>query len=227
MKDGLFTFLSSKNFKTNQNDFSLQINFRDFDKFIKLLSNFNSFKLIQKNNCFCLIQEGEKYYFSFSGYNNSNVYDALGKKIEEKLKNYYPNTCKMFQFCKKDENMLSYGYKKLNHDFEHFSKPLRESEQDNPSPEKIEFQYSCCERKIFPYIKNKSESMYIYCKYEPCVRCMPAIEEKKKLYGDNFMYFAFIKNAKEFSIYLEEKKKTLPKKEDFIFTLKKSKLYFI
>ena len=62
----------------------------------------------------------------------------------------------MFQFCKKDENMLSYGYINLNKEFVAFPNPLKESEQSNPPLEKKDSQYSCCERKIFPYIKNKS-----------------------------------------------------------------------
>ena len=228
IKDSLLSFFNYANFQNEKKSeyIYLNIDFRNFDRFIKLLSNYKeSLKFIDSNNCFCLIQEGEKYYFSFSGY--SKYYDKLGCRIEDNLNSYFYNNNKMFNFCKKNNNMLSYGYKTQNNNFIFFDKPIRVSEQKKPYLEKLKAQYSCCERKIFPYIKNKSESMYIFCKYEPCVRCNPAIEEMKKQYGINFMYFAFIKNAKTFSVYLKEKKKNLPKEEDCIYTFRKLFYSFI
>lgn len=219
IKNTLLNFLNIIEYKDTDKKSTIHIDFSDFDKFIKLLRNFQGCsKFLNKKKCFCLIQEGEKYYFSFSGYESNNNYDALGKKIKEKLNEYYLNTCKMFQFCKKDENMLSYGYINLNKEFVAFPNPLKESEQSNPPLEKKDSQYSCCERKIFPYIKNKSASMYIFCKYEPCERCKPAIKEQKKQYGDNFMYFAFAKNYEVFQSYIKSQKDMLTKNDDYIYT---------
>ena len=141
---------------------------------------------------------------------------------------YLPSNNEVLQFCKRNDDMLSYGNEIKNDKLLKFSSPKKFGKQKNIlDKEFLINQYRCCERKIFPYIKDKSESMYIYCKYEPCVRCIPAIEDMKKQYGKNFMYFAFIKNAKTFSCYLKEKKKNLPKEEDYIYTFRKLFYSFI
>ena len=239
IKEALLSFVNYRNFQNENKSFYLNIDFRNFDRFIKLLSNYKeSSKFIDKDNCFCLIQEGEKYYFSFSGYKHNKctsyyddddtVYDDLSKTIIKDFKLYLPSNNEVLQFCKRNDDMLSYGNEIKNDKLLKFSSPKKFGKQKNIlDKEFLINQYRCCERKIFPYIKDKSESMYIYCKYEPCVRCIPAIEDMKKQYGKNFMYFAFIKNAKTFSCYLKEKKKNLPKEEDYIYTFRKLFYSFI
>ncbi|MEE0878592.1 MAG: hypothetical protein UH788_04890, partial [Treponemataceae bacterium] len=199
-----------------------EIDFSKFDTFILLLKryrgNFGKANFIDGRNCFCLVQTDLKYYFSLSGYDykinkkNNNIY----KELEKNLNDFFSDST--FQLCQIGDDMLSYGNEIKNDELIKFSSPKKFCEQKNIGDDNLRSQYSCCERKIFPYIKDKSKSMYIYCKYEPCVRCIPAIEDMKKQYGKNFMYFAFIKNAKTFSCYLKEKKKNLPKEEDYIYT---------
>ena len=228
IKEALLSFVNYRNFQNENKSFYLNIDFRNFDRFIKLLSNYKeSSNFIDKDNCFCLIQEGEKYYFSLSGYDykinkkNNNIYE----KLETNLNKFFSDST--FQLCQIGDDMLSYGNEIKNDELIKFSSPKKFCEQKNIGDDNLRSQYSCCERKIFPYIKDKSKSMYIYCKYEPCVRCIPAIEDMKKQYGKNFMYFAFIKNAKTFSCYLKEKKKNLPKEEDYIYTFRKLFYSFI
>ena len=89
--------------------------------------------------------------------------------------------------------------------------PKKLSEQNNLTDDELKWQYACCERKIFIYTDkyvSEEKSMFIYCKYAPCKRCTPAIDEQAKKHSI-FMFFAFIKNAKAFKKYLKEKKQRL------------------
>jgi hypothetical protein len=59
--------------------------------------------------------------------------------------------------------------------------------------------------------------MYIYCKYAPCKKCTPAIEEQAKKHS-NFMFFAFIKNSEAFEKYLDEKNQKLGEEPKYLYT---------
>ena len=221
IKDVLLSFFNYANFQNSSNKQSMVINFNNLNRFIKLLKNYKESQVFfYQSNCFCLIQEGKKYYFSFSGYKHHKdgsfyddddlEYENLGTTIKNKLNSFFSNKKDMFTFCRRTDSMLSYG-EFCEKKFVNFPSPISFAEQKGlVAKKKLPDQYRCCERKIFPYIKNKSESMNIYCKYEPCIRCMPAIEEKKKLYANNFAYFAFIKDYKTFAECI--------KKQNFFFT---------
>lgn len=204
-------------FYQDSKKFSMEINFTIFDLFIKLLKNYKEKgveKFIEQGNCFCLIQKGEKFYFSFSGYDDKH-YKNLGMKMKKYLKEKFN---KEFYFCQTNPDMLSYGNINTDGGFELFPSPKKLSEQNNAK--KLTSLYSCCERKIFSSKNFKlyeSESMYIYCKYEPCKKCIPAIEEQEKKYS-NFMFFAFIKNAKAFEKYLKEKIQRLSDDPKYLYT---------
>jgi len=205
-------------FNQNSKSFSIEINFTKFDLFIKLLENYKEeggAKFIEEGNCFCLIQKSEKFYFSFSGYDDDK-YTKIGMKMQKYLGEKFK---KEFNFCQTNPNMLSYGYIKTDGDFE-LSPPPKKLSENNATEDELKRQYACCERKIFSYTDKcvqQENSMYIYCKYAPCKRCIPAIEEQEKKYS-NFMFFAFIKNAKAFKKYLKEKKQRLCDDPKYLYT---------
>ena len=213
VKDAIFKFCNFQNIN-NKINYSLQIDFKDFDTFITLLKNKSIRNIndpnIYENNCFCLAQVNDDYYFSFSGYEDK-IYKYLADNIKDNLKKNFPN--KKFIYCEKNDDMLSYGYRD-NNEFTKFESPKRESEQqNNPSSEPVSKQYCCCERKIFAYTNKGTiqfNQMFIYCKYEPCKKCIPAVEEQEKKFNV-FMFFAFIENARTFKKYIDKKKQRLPK----------------
>ena len=191
----LLSYCNYRNFQNNQNKFELEFDFKRFDRFISLLKKYRGYwdkeDFTEGTNCFCLIHEGKSYYFSLSGYND--CYKTLGEKIENDFKSYFPNN--LLKFCDRTDNMLSYGDKIDGDSLVKFDKPKKFSDQKNIlNKDDLKKQYSCCERKIFPHIKKKSDKLYIYCKYEPCLRCKPAIEEIKKQYTDT-RFYAFEKNS--------------------------------
>lgn len=219
IKDAIIKFCNFQN-ANNKIEYSLQIDFRDFDSFITLLKNKSIRNIndpnIFKNNCFCLVQVDDNYYFSFSGYDDKR-YKNLGMKMKKYLEEKFN---KEFNFCQTNPNMLSYGYKNENGKFELSLPPKKLSEQNNLTDDELKWQYACCERKIFSpknFKLNEADSMYIYCKYEPCKKCTPAIEEQENKHS-NFMFFAFIKNAKAFKKYLEEKKQRLCDGPKYLYT---------
>lgn len=219
IKDAIFNFCNSQN-TNNKINYSLQIDFRDFDIFITLLNNKSIRNIndpnIFKNNCFCLVQVDDNYYFSFSGYNDKH-YKNLGMKMKKYLEEKFK---KVFNFCQTNPDMLSYGYKNENGKFELSFSPKKLSKQNNLTEDELEWQYACCERKIFAskdFKLNESESMYIYCKYEPCDKCTPAIKKQAKKHS-NFMFFAFIKDNIAFDKYLKEKNKKLHKEPKYLYT---------
>ena len=205
-------------FNQNSKNFFIEINLTRFDLFIKLLENYKEAggsKFLKKGNCFCLIQKGEKFYFSFSGYKDDKY-----KSLSESLKTYLEKIFigKIFNYCERNNDMLSYGYKNDNGEFE-LSPPPKKLSENNATEDELKWQYACCERKIFAskdFQLNESESMYIYCKYAPCEKCTPAIEEQAKKHS-NFMFFAFIKNYESFKKYLDEKKQRLSEKYLYTF----------
>ena len=67
-------------------------------------------------------------------------------------------------------------------------------------------QYSCCERKIFPFLKQNSIRLVIYCKYEPCCLCIPAIRREKIAYKQ-LKFYAFAKNFKQVKKMINNHKK--------------------
>lgn len=220
IKDVIIKFCNFQN-TNNKINYSLQIDFRDFDTFITLLKNKSIRNIndpnIFKNNCFCLVQVDDNYYFSFSGYEDK-IYESLSKKILKALKIFFPD--KKFLYCERTDDMLSYGYKNENGKFELFLLPKKLSEQNNLTDDELKWQYACCERKIFAskdFKLNESESMYIYCKYEPCDKCTLAIDEQEKKHS-NFMFFAFIKDNIAFDKYLKEKNKKLHKEPKYLYT---------
>lgn len=222
VKDAIFKFCNFQNIN-NKINYSLQIDFKDFDTFITLLKNKSIRNIndpnIYKNNCFCLAQVNDDYYFSFSGYEDK-IYESLSKKILKTLKNFFPD--QKFLYCERTDDMLSYGYRNKTKRFIKFSKPKTELEQKAAVkiPEELNSQYACCERKIFAYTNKDTTQfnrMFIYCKYEPCVRCKSAIEEQEKKFNV-FMFFAFIKDNIAFDEYMKEKKQKLITKKSNIYT---------
>lgn len=208
IKNILLTFCNSLNFQRKSKEFVLEIDFRKFDKFISLLNKHKNYSgkadFINGRNCFCLIHEGKDYYFSLSGY--SDNYEEMGYKIQKDFKIYFPNNS--LHFCKRNSDMLSYGYLNKNRKFVKFKHPQKEEEQkDLFSQKDMSLQYSCCERKIFAYTDKKIDNlknMYIYCKYKSCKLCVPAIRKQKNKYCD-FKFYAFVKNRKSLNRHIKKK----------------------
>lgn len=215
IENSLLSFCNYRNFQSIKNKFELEFDFKRFDRFISLLKKYrgdwSKADFTKGKNCFCLVHEGKSYYFSLSGY--SNNYEDLGDKIANDFKGYFPNNS--FQFCKIHPDMLSYGNKIFINKLVKFSSPKKFCEQKNIGDDNLKSQYSCCERKIFPYVKEKSNKMYIYCKYEPCIRCKPAIKEMKKIYS-NFRFYAFEKDSAKFKRQIIKKKKILLKQQNIV-----------
>ena len=65
--------------------------------------------------------------------------------------------------------------------------------------------------------KRLTKIIPLDCKYEPCVRCKPAIEEQEKK-CNIFMFFAFIENYKAFKKYIEAKQQKLINKPKYLYT---------
>ena len=195
---GLLELLHFKNFKCEPEDPSIIIDLKEFDQFTSLFKERHNKIFFRGKRCFCLIREGDKYFFSVSGYNIENNYAGLVNEIREFSSKNFKN---YFEFCEISDEMLSYGTKKNKHDkFVKFSKPIKYKDvKEKTDDSNIQNQYSCCERKIFQYTTNKDLPLYIFCKYEPCENCELAEKEQEKLRNANKVHFlALAKNRKDF-----------------------------
>lgn len=199
VRNGLLQMLSS--FSLNKSTAcEIGIDFFIFDDFIKLLETFDRKKYIYKNPCFCLAHENTEYYFSLSGDKKEpekQFFDKIRENIIEIVKKEF-NQPITVNYCRISDKTLSYGRKDENRKFISFSSmgiksPISYGEYDEAIyiEKKID-SFTCCERKLFSGM-NLNGSIDLYCKYEPCVRCIPSINDNKKKYSD-FKFYAFAKN---------------------------------
>ncbi|MBP5592262.1 hypothetical protein J6Y50_10470 [bacterium] len=205
---GLLELLHFNNFKCEQEAPSIIIDLKEFDQFTSLFKERHNKKFFIGQKCFCLIREGDKYFFSVSGYNIKNNYAGLVNEIREFSSKNFKNS---FEFCEISDEMLSYGTEE-NDKFVKFPKPIKYKDQKEKIDKKsLAYQYRCCERKIFPYTKNFKQPLYIFCKYEPCENCTLAKEEQEKLRNTKEIHFLAL--AKDQEDFLERINKGLTLKE--------------
>ncbi len=214
MTECLFNLCSYKTQQTPTSNFTIEIDFTDVNRFMSLLSKYKNLAppkvdYLYGNPCFCLAREGVDWFFSLSGY--SKNCDNLASAIKQDLESFFCG--RIFTYCKLCDDMLSYGYKDVNGKFVAFKKPVRHADRDilQFTEKEIKWQYSCCERKIFCKTQRNSESLFIYCKYMPCSRCVPAVrEQKKQRYGDLY-FFAFVKDFKSIQKLMKREARLLLK----------------
>ena len=185
-----------------------QIDLWDFKRFTKLLKNYkpNNIDFITKHNCFCLMHEGKDYYFSLSGYypDINGKYKSLAEKLEKNIQAY--PTFKSIRYCPISDNMLSFGYKDNNDNFISFYRRIKYKDR-SCSDKEAKDQYSCCERKIFPFLNHNSPNLTLYCKYEPCCLCIPAVRFEKQSYYNRLKFYAFAKNFKQINKMIKNHKR--------------------
>lgn len=206
-KDSIFNalmFLCHGNTNENSLECCLQVDFKNFEKFISLLKKYEKevkqkYAKKESQNCFCLTREGNRYFFSLSGYNDSDGYFIeYAKQIENDLKEYIEK--ETVSYCPLCGDTLSYGYC----DGEIFIKYKSPKKYSEFSKKGRGGQFSCCERKIFHYTIDFKSDINIYCKFSPCTKCQPAVEEQKYKRNTNnkgLSFYSFAKDPHE----LEEK----------------------
>lgn len=204
-QNNYFLYLSNTFYNLANKTF--KINLWDFNRFTELLKNYkpNNIDFVTRHNCFCLMHEGSDYYFSLSGYypDINKQYKTLAENLEKNIRAY--PTFKSIKYCPISDNMLSFGYKDNNNTFRPFNRPIKFINKICQEKE-AKTQYSCCERKIFPFLKQNSTRLVIYCKYEPCCLCIPAIRREKIAY-EQLKFYAFAKNFKQVKKMINNHKK--------------------
>ena len=212
VKEGIFCFFKQIDCQSKQKNCCIKINLQNFDRFINLLKKYRKHwgkaNFIEGWNCFCLAKEGNKFFFSFSGNDNDHKYEELGGKVKNDLEAYFKPSS--FTFCELNDNVLSYGYLDENKKFQEYQHPLKLADvKSNPidciKMKLDNWQYCCCERKIFPYTTNKNQPLYVFCKYEPCCRCIPAVKEQKALHSE-FLFLALVKDSHELRRILKKER---------------------
>lgn len=198
------------------NDNCLQQLAEYFDKNLnlELRSKFVTNRSDDKNKgCFCIINNQEKYYFSFSGEDfkgskHFKKYESLAKKIENYLKKNILKS-ELVYWKNIGLNTKSYGFYIYSEEnkscifdskFMLYPFPLRyacERDLQQSENEAIGNAYSCCERKIFASIIDESCCMQVYCRWSPCEKCFPAVVEQIKLHS-HFEFWAFAKDFDSF-----------------------------
>lgn len=219
IKDTLLCFCDYRNFQNQQNNFKIEIDLLKFDRFISLLKKYKPYTanlnkqgtaidFINDHNCFCLAKGVKNYYFSISGYGTD--YDNLGDKIKQDLNSYF--TSSMFQYCSINDEMLNYVYEKAKNKYKPLKTPIKLKDvKIDYTAEDIRKYYSCCERKIF--CNTVEKEFTFYCKYEPCQKCIPAINAHNVLH-----FFALIKDSSKLKKILKKKHNDI-KKQSKIKTL--------
>lgn len=200
---------------------------------IKAVNNASRYvrkKYEDDKGCFCVVVNDGKKYFAFSGddsgeHKKSKINKAL-EKLEVGLKNANMLGVNA-ERCYITDKTLSYGIR-TEHDFLPFPRPLsykkymaRFSYFDECNYRDKFYSkccllsivtdytgdlYSCCERKIFSFIKNQ-KPMEVHCRWAPCEKCAPAVYEEIRKHSD----FKFVALAKDFPDFEKKLKKNIRK----------------
>lgn len=198
------------------NTCEIDINLFAYDTFIQLLKKHQMTNYIYKKQCFCLCKENSKFYFTLSGVKkepNKHMFDILQQEIETIVANEF-NLSISISYCMLSDSTLSYGRMNKNGVFEKFSllklpSPISYKNYDESKylERKID-SFTCCERKLFAGLPEQKGTLTIYCKYEPCARCIPAIEDNEKKYA-YIQFNAFAKNFEVCKKMIENHQKTI------------------
>lgn len=198
MKECLFKLCSNNIPQTRASNFTIEVDFSDFNMFVSLLSKYRKLgppktDYINGNPCFCMAHKGDDQFFSLSGY--SKNCDDLAAAIKRDLDNFFHRN---YTYCKLCDEMLSYGYKGANNQFVPFPSPILYKDRDDKrfTEDDFRWQYSCCERKIFCKVQDYDETLFMYCKYMSCSRCIPAVQEEQKRRSGGLYFSALMKEPK-------------------------------
>ena len=141
------------------------------------------------------------------------MFDILQHEINKIVKDEFNITISI-SYCMLSDQTLSYGRMNNNRVFENFStlklpSPVNYKDYDELKylERKID-SFTCCERKLFAGLPDKKGVLTIYCKYEPCDRCIPAIEDNEKKYG-YIKFKAFAKNSEICKKMIEDNQKLI------------------
>lgn len=198
------------------NTCEIDINLFAYDTFIQLLKKHQMTNYIYKKQCFCLCKENSKFYFTLSGVKkepNKHMFDILQQEIETIVANEF-NLSISISYCMLSDSTLSYGRMNTNGVFENFSifrlpSPISYKDYDESKYlEKKINSFTCCERKLFAGLPDQNGILTIYCKYEPCARCIPAIKDNEKKYF-SFKFNAFAKNFEVCKKMIENNQKRI------------------
>ena len=215
IKEGILGFCHQVDACGKRSDLSIEIDLLKFNRFIGLLKKYKG-KYIKKSNCFCLVQEENHFFFSFSGMNDNNQkIQNLGKQIQNDLETYFKSSS--FTFCGLNDDVLSYGcavnkknrngliFRKFTGEPKRYGDMKKILRRDPDKDNKLRFLYSCCERKIFPYTTNRNQPLYVFCKYEPCCKCITAVERQQDLHSE-FLFLALVKDSHELRRILKKER---------------------
>lgn len=183
----------------------------EFEKLKRLLSSNEDAKglFIDGKKCFAICNSKRKTYFALSGtdYNLNNKINNINTisplKVNQDIVSVGVSIKKIYR---------NWTYAQLSDNTECYMDPLSEPGSMaygssirtlrgdlNNSTYKIEWSYSCCERKIFANIPQSNRKYEFFIKYLPCKKCLPAMGMKnkkivsyvpfdKKGFGKNILY---------------------------------------
>lgn len=152
-----------------------------------------------RDGCFCIVKNGEKYYFSLSGIYQTerNFPKNFTDTIATELKKSLNAKC---EFCPVSSSMKSYGIRtELGFMNFHYPRKIDDFFSDIhsfPYCSELQTLFACCERKTFVKTQNPLP-IKIHCRWSPCERCRPAVFEEIQRH-DSFEYIAL---AKDFSTF--------------------------
>lgn len=188
-------------FTINNKDGQIDI----LNKYIELLKTIKLGKLAyKKQKCFCLVHE-KNYFYTISCYDFSYEKEQLddlnkiGKNLHDIFSEYD------FKYCAISDYTLSYGFCSANNKLIKYNYPIPHCYAFYKHFPSIDSQYSCCERKIFPFLNQYNKKIEIYCKYPPCSKCIPAVKEEKKFRQGKLTFDYFYKNRPTFRALYKRK----------------------
>ncbi len=201
IKKTIYYLCDFNNINKKELSVNYEIDLRRVDKFISLLKNQKTKDFIKTHGCFCLTKADSVWYFSVSG--TSPKYDCFGKHLEHDISQYFKFS--KFIYCGLNDNVLSYGDSIINNKLKKYISPIPYSKAKTSFPlERIKEEFKCCERKIFPVISS-TKSVLVICKYAPCPRCIPAVQQEK-YFKESFIFKSFAYDYSDFLKYFNKEK---------------------
>lgn len=222
IRNGLLQILSTCS-RNNSTSCKIDIDFSLFNHFIQLLENFNYKKFIYKEPCFCLAHENSEYFFSLSGDKKEpaeHFFTMFQTKIIEIVEKEFFKKISISN-CRISDKTLSYGRKDGNGNFITFlsmkiKSPVSYKEYDESIYiEKKIHSFTCCERKLFAGM-HLTGNVAFFCKYEPCKRCIPAINANKGKYND-LSFYAFAKDSTACLLMIQNTQKQILSTNNYNF----------
>ena len=181
---------------------------KDFDEALckKISPSKERNKYQSGTGCFAIMENSNNIiYYAISGIKSKESdFDNLCNQIEKIV---FKNT--NFKRCLVSPNMERYEYP--NHFFckPPFPQPILYKNDCNI----IERNYTCCERKILPYLQPNENDNTFFIRWAPCLQCRPAI------YKRHTQIFAFYKDPAKHHPYDSSKLKEFHIREVIAYAL--------